>query len=223
MEKELLDYLLNLISPERKALFLDLVEKRTKKITVVLEDIFQSHNAAAVLRSCDCFGIQDVHIIENRNPFKPKRDVEQGSSKWLNISRYGDKKQNSEDCLKLLKSKGFAIASTTPHTEMTVDELPPDRPVALVFGTEMRGVSEVAFGLSDYRVRIPMYGFTESFNISVAAAVSLHSLRSKFLRDDLDLSLSESEKIEVLLTWCRNTIDRGEKVIEDFYRRRQND
>ncbi len=199
MEKVLLDHLMELISPNRQELFTELVDKRTKKIAMVLEDIFQSHNAAAVLRSCDCFGIQDVHIIENRNRFKPHRDIELGSSKWLSISRYGEKDQNTEDCLKQLKANGYVIAATTPHTEMTIDELPTDRPIALVLGTEKRGISETAIANADYLVRIPMYGFTESFNISVAAAVSLHSLRSKFLRDSRDLSMTEAEKIEVLV------------------------
>lgn len=221
MEKDLLDYLFQLISPDRQDLFLKLVEKRTKKIAIVLEDIYQSHNAAAVLRSCDCFGVQDVHIIENRNQFRPHPDIEQGSSKWLTISRYGQKEENTEDCFKHLKSQGYAIAATTPHTELTIDELPTDKPVALVLGTEMRGISETASANADYLVRIPMYGFTESFNISVAAAISLHSLRSKFLRDSRDLSITEAEKQEVLLGWCRNTIKRGDKVIEEFYNRKK--
>jgi len=223
MEKALLNHLLQLISPARQKLFTDLVEKRTKKIAVVLEDIFQSHNAAAVLRSCDCFGVQDVHIIENRNQFRPHRDVEQGSSKWLSISRYGEKDQNTLDCMNHLKSNGYVIAATTPHTEMTIDELPTDRPIALLLGTEMRGISDTAKSNADYLIRIPMYGFTESFNISVAAAVSLHSLRTKFLRDSRELSMTEDEKTEVLISWCRNTINRGDKVIEDYLERNQDD
>lgn len=221
MQKELLDYLFQLISPDRQDLFLELVEQRTKKITIVLEDIYQSHNAAAVLRSCDCFGIQDVHIIENRNQFKPHRDIEQGSSKWLNIARYNQNEQNTEDCLMHLKSKGYAIAATTPHTELSIDELPTDKPVALVLGTEKQGISKTVIANADHLVRIPMYGFTESFNISVAAAVSLHSMRSKFLRDSRNLSMSEAEKMEVLEGWCRNTIKHGDKVIEEYNRRSQ--
>jgi tRNA (guanosine-2'-O-)-methyltransferase len=223
MEKELLAHLLQLISPKRQELFMDLVEKRTKKIALVLEDIYQSHNAAAVLRSGDCFGVQDVHIIENRNHWKPHPDIEQGSSKWLSIYRYGEKEQNTKDCLLSLKQKGYVIAATTPHTEMTIDDLPTDKPVALVLGTEMHGITDVAKANSDYLVRIPMYGFTESFNISVAAAISLHTLRTKFVNDDRDLKLSDEEKRQVLLSWCRNTINRSEKVIEDFYRRKRAD
>ncbi|MCZ4408433.1 RNA methyltransferase [Cryomorphaceae bacterium 1068] len=221
MQKDLRDHLMEMISPNRQELFLELVDKRTKKIAMVLEDIFQSHNAAAVLRSCDCFGIQDVHIIENRNQFKPHKDIELGSSKWLNISRYGEKEQNTEDCLKELKANGYAIAATTPHTHMTIDELPTDQPIALVLGTEKQGISQTVIDHADHLVRIPMYGFTESFNISVAAAVSLHSLRSKFIRDSQDLSMTEAEKIEVLIGWCRNTIKRGNKVIEEYNRRSQ--
>ncbi|MEM9053404.1 MAG: RNA methyltransferase, partial [Bacteroidota bacterium] len=220
MNQELLEYLFTMISENRKELFLETVEKRTKKIAVVLEDIYQSHNAAAVLRSCDCFGIQDVHIIENRNQWNPHPDIEQGSSKWLSISRYNEKDQNTALCLNSLKEKGYLVAATTPHTDLSIDDIQTDKPIALVFGTEMQGISEVVKSNADEMVRIPMYGFTESFNISVAAAISLHSLRSKFIRDKRDLSLTEEEQIEVLLTWCKSSINRSDKIVEDFYQRK---
>lgn len=219
MENKLLDHLLNLVSDKRRSLFTEVVEKRTKQITVVLEDIYQSHNAAAVLRSCDCFGIQNVHIIENRNQWQPHPDIEQGSSKWLSISRYSEKARNTADCLEKLKSEGYILAATTPHTEMTIDELPTEKPIALILGTEMQGISETAKIKADHLVRIPMYGFTESFNISVAAAISLHTLRSKFLRDGRDLSLSNFEREQVLLEWCRSSLNRCDKIIEDYYLR----
>ena len=210
-----------MISENRKELFLETVEKRTKSIAVVLEDIYQSHNAAAVLRSCDCFGIQDVHIIENRNQWNPHPDIEQGSSKWLSISRYNDQEQNTDHCLNFLKDKGYLIAATTPHTDLSIDDIQTDKPVALVFGTEMQGISEVVKSNSDQLVRIPMYGFTESFNISVAAAISLHSLRSKFIRDERNLLLTEEQQTEVLLSWCMSSINRSDKIVEHYYRSRR--
>jgi len=219
MQKELLEHLFNLISDKRRELFLELVEKRTKKIAVVLEDIYQSHNAAAVLRSCDCFGVQDVHIIENRNQWSPHPDIEQGSSKWLSISRYNQNEQNTEDCLDSLKRAGYVIAATTPHTDLAVDAISTDDPIALVFGTEMQGISEMVKSKADTLVRIPMYGFTESFNISVAAAICLHSLRSKFIRDKKSLDLNEEQKLEVLLDWCKSSISRSDKIVKDFYER----
>jgi len=206
------------VSEHKQRLFSQNVKLRTKKITVVLEDIYQSHNAAAVLRSCDCFGIQNVHIIENRNEWNPHPDIEQGSSKWLNLYRYQAKANNTADCLTELKRQGYAVASTTPHTSMSIDDLPVDRPLALVFGNEKEGISDMAREYGDFSVRIPMYGFTESFNISVAAAVCLHAVRGKFERSGYPLTMNEKEQGEVLLEWCKKTINRSEKIIDQFYR-----
>jgi tRNA (guanosine-2'-O-)-methyltransferase len=195
------------------------VSLRTAKITVVLEDIYQSHNAAAVLRTCDCFGIQNVHIIENRNSWNPHPDIEQGSTKWLSLHRYNRDDHNTALCLKHLKTLGYSIAATTPHTDMAVDDLPVDRPVALVLGNEKEGISQVAKENSDFLVKIPMYGFTESFNISVAAAICLHAVRKNFEKSGVDLSLSPSEREEVLLNWCRNSIKGSEKIMRAFQKK----
>ncbi len=206
MNQDFLTYLLQFVSDNRRDLFLETVEKRTKYATVVLEDIFQPHNASAVLRSCDCFGIQDVHIIENRNTWEYSRDVEQGSSKWLNIHRYNETAQNSLECIRSLKKQGYKIAATTPHTTMTVDEMPIDQPVALVLGTELTGVSDLIMDEADYKVQIPMYGFTESFNISVAAAICMNGIRRRLTESEVDWALSESEKTDTLIYWCEKTL-----------------
>ncbi len=217
---DLLEHLLSFVSDQRRELFLDRVNERTKKITVVLEDIYQSHNSAAVLRSCDCFGIQDVHIIENRNEWNPHPDIEQGSSKWLSLQRYQDEEENTTSCFRNLSKSGYVIASTTPHTELSIEDIPTDKPIALVFGTEKEGISEIAKAQSDLLVRIPMFGFTESFNISVAAAISMHSVRSKFLREGRDLKLTEDERRDVLIEWCKRTISRGEMIAAEFEKRK---
>lgn len=216
MDKEFLSYLLQFVSDNRRDLFLETVEKRTKYATVVLEDIYQPHNASAVLRSCDCFGIQDVHIIENRNTWEYSRDVEQGSSKWLNIHRYNEETQNSLACIQSLKSKGYKIAATTPHTSMTIDEMPIDQPVALVLGTEMTGVSDTIMDEADYKVQIPMYGFTESFNISVAAAICMNGMRRRLTASETTWSMSDSEKTDTLIYWCEKTLKHFNNYKESF-------
>lgn len=221
MEDKILSHLLSFVSEHKRALFAEIIALRTLKITVVLEDIYQSHNAAAVLRSCDCFGIQNVHIIENRNEWKPHPDIEQGSSKWLSLFRYSGEENNTAPCLQRLKKKGYAIASTTPHARMSIDELPVDKPVALVMGNEKEGISDKVKEHSDYLVKIPMYGFTESFNISVATAISLHAVRVKFEREKVPLSMSEDEKTKVLLEWCKTTVKHSDRIAEEFLRRSQ--
>ncbi len=88
MNRELLEYLSSVVTPARLSLYNKIVENRTNYITVVLEDIFQPQNASAVLRTCDCFGIQNVHVIENRNQFQDDTEVSMGSSKWITLNKY---------------------------------------------------------------------------------------------------------------------------------------
>lgn len=199
------------LTPERKSLFEKLSVLRTRYISVVLEDIFQSHNASAVLRSCDCFGIQDVHIIENRNEWNHHPHVERGSSRWLSIHRYGGAVDNTVACLTALKAKGYQIAATSPHAALGIDEISLERPTALVFGTEMQGISDRVVGMADVLCKIPMYGFTESFNISVAAAVTLHAMRRRIEEENRPWQLNESERISVMLDWCSVTLKHYDK------------
>lgn len=218
-----LEYMMSLVSENKRALFKKNVAKRTAKIAMVLEDIYQSHNAAAVLRTCDCFGIQNVYIIENRNEWNPHPDIEQGSTKWLTLQRFNESEENTSPCLRHLREEGYAIVGTTPYTDMSIDELPTDRPVALVMGTEKDGISDTVKKESDYLVKIPMYGFTESFNISVAAAISLHSVRQNFEKSGVDMAFPRREKEAILLEWCKKTVKRSEEILLEFRRRLRQD
>jgi len=219
MQTKLLQYLSKYITPKRLQLFNRIAENRTKYITVVLEDIYQSQNASAVLRSCDCFGIQDVHIIENRNEFRLDTEVSLGSSKWLTLNKYNQKENNSLDAIKHLKNEGYKIVATTPHTN---DQILPDfniteGKVALVFGSELPGISEIIMNEADEFLKIPMFGFTESFNISVSAAIVLHHLTYKLHDSVIDWSLTETEKEEIKIQWIRNTIKKSELVEKRFW------
>jgi len=205
------DFVSAYLTPERKALFEQLSVLRTRYIAVVLEDIYQSHNAGAVLRSCDCFGVQDVHIIENRNEWNHHPLVERGSSQWLSIHRYSTQDDNTTFCLSTLRDKGYQIAATSPHAELGIEEISLERPTALVFGTEMQGVSPRVVDMADVMCKIPMYGFTESFNISVAAAVSLHAMRRRIEEEHRPWQLSESARTSVLLDWCAATLKHYDK------------
>lgn len=215
------DFVSAYLTPERKELFEKLSVLRTRYVAVVLEDIFQSHNASAVLRSCDCFGIQDVHIIENRNEWNHHPHVERGSSRWLSIHRYGSAVDNTAACLTALKAKGYQIAATSPHASMGIDEISLERPTALVFGTEMQGISDKVVDMADVLCKIPMYGFTESFNISVAAAVSLHAMRRRIEEENRPWKLSEEERITVMLDWCAVTLKHYDKYQAVFDQRQR--
>ena len=218
----LIDHFLKCITDERKALFEELIQKRTKYLTVVLENIYQPLNASAVLRSCDCFGIQDVHVIENYNEFKPDREVAMGASNWLTVNLYNKNENNSLDCIQSLKNKGYRIVATSPHnsqTDLINFDLSKGK-TALFFGTELEGLSDVVIENADEHLHIPMYGFTESFNLSVSAAICLYEMRMKMEKENIKWQMSKDEKNQVLLNWLRYSIDRSKIVEEDFLKNR---
>ena len=189
-------------------LFKRVLEYRTRYITVVLEDIHQAQNASAVLRSCECFGIQDVHIIENRNEYRINPDVVKGASKWLNVSRYKDKDYNTEDSISTLRSKDYRIVATTPwEGSVPLEEFDIRKgKFALFFGTELTGLSDGMMEQADEFLSIPMHGFTDSFNISVSAAIILHHLSMELHRSDVSWKLGESERDELLIRWLNKSI-----------------
>ncbi|OIP00723.1 MAG: rRNA methyltransferase [Bacteroidetes bacterium CG2_30_33_31] len=217
---ELRNFLFEIISENKKSLFEKNIEFRTKKITVVLEDIFQSHNASAVLRSADLFGIQDIHIIENRNQYKVNPDVALGSSKWLSIEKYNSQENNTLECFEMLKSKGYKIVATSPHeNDILLDELPINEKIAVVFGTELNGLSKIALDNADAFVKIPMYGFTESFNISVSAALCMYNLTDRLRKSAGDWQLTKDEKVEIQIAWAMQSIKRADVVVKEFLSR----
>jgi tRNA (guanosine-2'-O-)-methyltransferase len=220
IRRKLLEYLMGFISENKKNKFDALIRERTRHITIVLEDIYQPHNASAVLRTCDCFGIQDIHIIENENRYEVNPDVALGSSKWLSLHTYNESSRNTLQCLRSLKEKGYRIVATTPHREdFTPDNFPIGQPFALVFGTELKGLTPEALSMADSYIRIPMYGFTESFNISVSAALFLYALTERLRRSTIHWRLSEDEKTDVLLDWARSVIKKVDLIEKDFLKK----
>ncbi|MBR4390839.1 MAG: RNA methyltransferase [Bacteroidales bacterium] len=209
-DKALLDFLYQFISDERKQRFEEVLAYRTRHITVVLEDIFQPHNASAVMRSCDLTGIQDVHVVENNFTYDINPDVVMGSTKWLNIRRYNELDFNTPTVIEHLKTNGYQIVATCPHRDDFMPEtLPLDKPIALVFGTEKTGITDYVMEHADHFVRIPMCGFTESYNISVSAALLVYVLTHRLHEmTDVDWHLTEEEKNEVRLEWSRRTLNR---------------
>ena len=202
-----------LISENKRLLFDRLAPLRTRHIAVVLEDIYQSHNASAVLRSCDCFGVQDVHVIEANNPFNPAGDVAVGSSKWVDYYPYRD----TPSAYQRLREMGYKIVATTPHTNDTlITDLDISQPIALVFGTELTGLTPQAIDLADSYVKIPMYGFTESFNISVCAALSLFSITERLRRSNIPWQLTDEQVLDLKLHWCTQAIRDGKKVLQNL-------
>lgn len=207
--KKLIRHLSACITERRMEMFERILDFRTRYITVVLEDIYQPHNASAVMRSCECFGIQDVHIIENKNEYRINPDVVMGASKWLSISRYRVKDQNTVDSISALRENGYRIIATIPDGEgsVSLEEFDIKKgKFALLFGTELTGLTPIARKLAEESVRIPIYGFTDSFNISVSAAIILHHLTLDLYRSDVTWKLTEQERDELMINWLIKSI-----------------
>jgi tRNA (guanosine-2'-O-)-methyltransferase len=222
-KKAFFEYLSAYLTQNRRKLFDKVIQYRTRHITVVLEDIYQPHNASAVLRSADLTGIQDIHIIENRNKYTVNPEVAMGSSKWLNLIKYNEEgEDNTLAAYDALRQAGYRIVATTPHTDdQTLDEIPVDSKMALVFGTELNGLTETAIAHADEYLRIPMYGFTESYNISVSAALTLFTLTEKLRKSSVHWQLSEEEKLDILIEWAKRTIKHAELFEKEFLLKRK--
>ncbi len=212
-KKQLIKQLTNLLTNERKNKLLEKVKKRTRFLTVVIEDVYQPHNASAILRTCDAFGVQDVYVIEKENKFQPNRGVSLGAEKWLNI--YTSK--NPQEIYRTLKIKGYKITATIPpdkkYPYQTLPEFKPKEKLALVFGSELEGLSRFWLEKADLYLTIPMYGFVESFNISVSVAIILYDLVHK-LKNKKEFYLSSNEREEILIYWLKKEIRGVEKIEE---------
>lgn len=215
---DLISHLSGFITGERFEVLNRVLDQRTRYITVLLEDIYQSQNASAVLRTCDCLGIQDLHIVEKRNRYEVNPDVALGSSQWLSLHYYRDPSENTVTAIESLKAKGYRIVATSPHSDgETPDTFDLNKGKAVVmFGTELNGLTASALELADEHIRIPMVGFTESFNISVSAAIVLYQLRRKLEGSSADWKLVEAEKRELLLEWLRSSIKMSDQIEAKF-------
>ena len=217
MNSKILAAFYEIITPNKREMFDRIAADRTKHLTVVMENIYQEHNASAVLRSCDCFGLQDLHVIEKDNTYKIQRDIALGAGRWVDMYNYDNTENATKECLNHLKSKGYKIVATTPHTDhQTIYDLDLTQPIALVFGTERRGISEEVLEMADEFVKIPMYGFTESFNISVSVAIVLNTLRQRLEQSDLNWKLSAEEQELLKINWCAKILNGGDLLEKKF-------
>jgi tRNA (guanosine-2'-O-)-methyltransferase len=212
------EYLSQFVTEHKFNLMQKVLQNRTNHVTVVLEDIYQPQNASAVLRTCDCMGVQSVHIIENKNKYELNPDVELGAAKWLNLHKYSKRETNNTvHCLQHLKQQGYRIVATTPHTHScSIQELPIDGKFAVVFGTEKDGISQTVHEMADEFVVIPMHGFTESYNISVSAAITLYELTTRMRNSKVDWKLKPEEHAGILVDWLKGSIKRPDLIEKDY-------
>ncbi len=224
---EFLAYLGQYITAHKKSAIERVLAQRTRFFTVVLEDIFKPHNASAVLRTCDCFGIQDIHLIEKTDTYKINPFVTRGAAQWVDLHKYFTPEGSAVDvCFGRLRSEGYAIYGTSPTTDsISIHDLPllPNQKVALVFGNEHEGISEEVKSKVDGLVHIPMRGFTESFNISVSASIFLYELIKRANEMEIpNFHLSEEERDELRLRWYKDIVPHAD-IHERHFRQQSQD
>ena len=173
---------------------------------------------SAVLRSCDCFGIQNVHVIENTNTFKDNSEISMGAADWLTVHRHRKRENNTEETIDMLKSQGYRIVATTPHERDTfIDDIDLHKgKMAFFMGTELTGLSDDVLSRADEFVKVPMYGFTESYNVSVCAALLMYSVVQRLRQTDINWHLSEEERYQVLFAWYKRSIKASAQILERF-------
>lgn len=199
----LLTYLEDFISENRKQRFLDVLSNRTKHFTIAVEDVFQMHNTSAVMRSCEVFGIQELNVVEQKYGKTIDKQIAMGAQKWVDIFEHS----SSQSCIDNLRQKGYQIIATTPHNDScTIENFDITKPSALFFGTEIDGLSDEVIQQADGYLKIPMVGFTESLNISVSAAIIIQDITNRLRNSDINWQLSEEEILDKRLDWTRKTI-----------------
>jgi len=222
-DPEYLNFLQQFLTPERRARFDEVLEFRTRRMTVVLESLYQANNASACLRSCDAFGIQDVHVIANQNDYSINDQIDMGASYWLTLHEYAAGAESTSACLTGLKKQGYQIVATSlQHDAHTLETLPLEKPTALVFGGERPGISETVIEMADEFLQVPMVGFVQSLNVSVATAIIVQRLADRLRSERDDWQLTEEEKTELIEEWTVSSVKRQHyRTVETYLKSRE--
>tara|TARA_B100000497_G_scaffold126195_1_gene164453 strand:+ start:2848 stop:3510 length:663 start_codon:yes stop_codon:yes gene_type:complete len=211
--KILLDYLSQFLTDERKVQLNKVIDQRTNHFAVALENIYQPHNSNAVIRSCDCFGIQDCHVIETINEFRFSKNVSKGATKWINVHRH----KGTTQAISALRREGYQIVATTPHTDdCNLEDFDVSKKSVFFFGAEKRGLSQTVLNEADVFLKIPMVGHTESLNISVSAAIILQHVSRMIREENIAWQLTTEEKETLRLSFTKSSTKRLDDHLKVF-------
>ena len=213
MNTATIQYLESYLTPRRQQLFKEVLAERTRFLTVAIEDVGHLHNTSAVMRSCDAFGVQDVHVIEELKGKRIDREIAMGAQKWTTVHRY----DSTKNALAQLKQNGHRIVATTPHhTAHKLEDFKLNQPTALFFGSEKDGLTETVIEAADDYVYIPTFGFTQSLNISVCAAILLQELTQRMRNSALDWDLKESDILEIKELWLKRNLKDYDALLNQY-------
>lgn len=191
------------LQPARLKRLQTVLAQRTKKLTLVLENLYHPENVNSVLRTAECLGIQEIHLIQEKFDWKYNRNIARGSGKWLEIKSW----ESGEDCLDFLRSNHYRLAVTSAQTgSYSPESLPLEEPIALVFGNESVGVTKRTLSAADLSVHIPMAGLTESFNIGVSAGILLYMLSTRLRETQSNWRLPATESNVLYEDWLKKAV-----------------
>jgi len=213
VDNKLVEYLETYLTKNRIERFNKVLDNRTKHFTLATEDVYQLHNTSAVMRSCDVFGIQELHVIEERNVKRIDREIAMGAQKWVDLVRH----HSTKEAIKAIKAQDYQIVATTPHEEdCDLADFDITKKSCFFFGRETQGLSDEVMKAADCFLKIPMVGFTESLNISVSAAIILQAVTQKMRSSNLEWQLTETEKLQKRFDWCKKTIKSFDEILDRY-------
>ena len=202
--RERIDYLREFMREERYDTLCQTLAMRTKYMTLMAENTFHPHNASALVRHCEAFGVQTMHTVESYYKFDLSENIMRGTHKWVDIRSHN----TTAEALATLREEGYRIVATTPHRESCTPESfdVTKGKFVLVFGTEHTGISDEVIAQADEFLKIPMCGMVESLNVSASAAILVYMLSERMRHEVEDWHLTDEEYHEILYRWSRESV-----------------
>lgn len=217
--QNLQDYVEGFMTPSRIEIIKKVLETRMRYMTLVAENFIDEYNIHAMIRTSECFGLQDFHNIGQKNVLlKKNKSVNRGAFQWTHIYDYTDCNQPTLACIENLKAKGYRVYATSSHiaANYTPENIPIDQPLAVILGKEHEGISDIALRHCDGIVTIPMYGFTESFNVSVAASLLTRTIVERIRNSNIPWQFSQEEKENLYYEWIWHSIKHPDKLYHEW-------
>lgn len=206
-------YLQQFLTPERFQKIEYFSKESSDFVLPVVEDVYQFRNAAAIVRSAEACGFHKIVALEDENVFNPNLKVTKGADTWVEV----EKMPRGLDSLQKIKEKGYQILAVSPEKNATsLPDFVVKQPIALVFGTELEGITDEILDFADETLAIPMYGFTKSFNVSVAAAICMYELKQKLIQSDISYFLNEEKLLQLKIRWAVNSIRSGKEILNNY-------
>ena len=218
-KQELVEYLDSFLEDRRRDRLNGVLENRTTHFCIAMEDLFYERNSGAIIRTADGYGIQNVHVIEPKESFKSKvtNIISKGAEKWVTKTQHDDIKNGAKMCIDELRAQGYQIVATSPHKDgHTIHNFDISKKSAFFLGTEKTGVSDIVMQEADDYISMPIYGFTESYNVSVANAILLHELVNRLRNSDVNWKLSTQEKQDLILDWTLKSVQSSDLITQKF-------